>query len=360
MTGQGFDAEANVPQPLPRSRAAGLLQLSKEVDCILWVVLWMVLSGFVILFNKWIFATGGFPHPLALTAMHMTSCFVVFGTIRTFASHSVQSTIMPDAHKEISWPAWAHSFLAMSLLFAITLGAGNCAYLVSTVPFLQMLKPMNCIVASLSGFVFGIEVPTMSHLIIVSIVASGVAFAASGQGAEFNMAGFLFQMAATSCEGIRCSLMQLATTSENKFDPVTTVYHFSAPTAILLWCACFLHEGVPDFSKLLSPWVLILNIMAAVTLNIIIATVIKKTSAVIFTLAGVVKDCGTIAVSSAVFGTHVTRSSMGGFSIAVLGIFMFKAYKDNIAVFKEKGFLSGFGLLFQRIGRNWKSASAGL
>jgi len=343
---------------LPRSQAAGLLQLSKEVDCILWVVAWMVLSSFVVIFNKWMFVTGGFPHPLALTALHMTSACVVFGSIRKFAPCSVQSTVMPDAHKEISWSAWAFSFLAMSLLFAITLGAGNCAYLVSTVPFLQMLKPMNCVVASLAGFAFGVEDPTMSHIIIVVIVASGVASAAYGQGVDFSMAGFLYQIAATASEGVRCSLMQVATTSEQKFDPVTTVYHFSFPTAILLWCACFVHEGVPDFSKLLSPWVLILNIAAAVTLNVLIATVIKKSSAVIFTLAGVIKDCGTIAVSSTVFGTHVTRSAIGGFSLALLGILMFKAYKDNIAVFKEKGFLSGFACLSQRIGANWKSASA--
>merc|ERR1719199_920387 len=149
---------------------------------------------------------------------------------------------------------------------------------------------MNCVFASIAAFAIGVEVPSSSHLIIVGVGASGVAFATSHGGAQFSMAGCLLQTAATLSEGCRIALVQAVTTGEMKLDPVTTVYHFSFASAVLLWSACFVHERPLDLSKLLSPWVLIINCAMAVILNVLVAAVIKKTSAVILTLCGVVKD----------------------------------------------------------------------
>ena len=39
-----------------------------------YVLLWVMLSGAVILYNKWLLAYGGFPFPIALTMFHMAFC----------------------------------------------------------------------------------------------------------------------------------------------------------------------------------------------------------------------------------------------------------------------------------------------
>merc|ERR1719160_1162547 len=109
---------------------------------------------------------------------------------------------------------------------------------------------------------------------------------------------------------------------------------------MMLACGAFAVERV-DFSKLLSPWILVINCATAVILNVLVATVIKKTSAVIFTLAGIGKDVGIVFASMLIFLTPVTRLSAFGYSISIAGLFMYKAYKDNLEVFKEKGFLQG-------------------
>merc|ERR1719329_1064222 len=148
---------------------------------------------------------------------------------------------------------------------------------------------MNCITASIAAFIVGMETPTNSHLVIVVIIASGVVVA-SHNAAQFSTAGCLFQIASSVTEGFRLSLVQCALTSGLKLDPVSTVYNFSFPSAILLAFAAYFIEWPLNLSKLVSPWALLLNCTLAVVLNVLVANVIKKTSAVIFTLSGVFKD----------------------------------------------------------------------
>lgn len=40
-------------------------------------MLWVSLSGAVIIYNKWLLAYGGFPFPIALTMFHMAFCGTV-------------------------------------------------------------------------------------------------------------------------------------------------------------------------------------------------------------------------------------------------------------------------------------------
>merc|ERR1719265_1416327 len=203
-----------------------------------------------------------------------------------------------------------------------------------------MMKPMNCICASLAAFVVGVEVPTHSHLIIVSIIAFGIIFATQNSG-QFNIIGCGLQIVSSLSEGCRLALVQTVTTSGMKLDPVTTVYHFSLVSAVLLGCASIAIEWPLNLSTLRSPWELVLNCFMAVTLNVLVATVIKKTSAVAYALSGIAKDMGIIVASSLLFATPITRPMLVGYSVSVVGLFMYKAYKDNLEIFKERGFFYG-------------------
>lgn len=46
-----------------------------------YVTLWIVLSGTVILYNKWILAYYGFPYPISLTMWHMFFSSVSDGVV---------------------------------------------------------------------------------------------------------------------------------------------------------------------------------------------------------------------------------------------------------------------------------------
>lgn len=326
--------------PLASVIKTGLRVKPVDADRIFCVVVWMAFSSLVVIYNKWVFSRGGFPYPLTLTAMHMTSCFAVFGSIRKFAPDSIRLYIMPDADVPVPWPLYLRNFLAISFFYAGTLGTGNLAYLFSSVAFVQMMKPMNCICASVAAFVVGMESPTTSHLIIVSVIAFGVVFA-TNHSAQFSMTGCLLQIVSSCSEGCRLALVQTVTTSGMKLDPVTTVYHFSFASAVLLGGSAVALEWPLNFSKLVSPWLLVLNCAMALILNVLVAIVIKKTSAVVFALSGIVKDMGIIAASSLFFATKVTPLMLCGYTISILGLCMYKAYKDNFDCFQQHGFLGG-------------------
>merc|ERR1719198_2423504 len=94
--------------------------------------------------------------------------------------------LMPDAEVPVPWGTYAQNILSISFFFSFSLGCGQVAYLFASVPFLVMLKPINCITVSLGAFLLGVEVPTSSHIIIVTLIAFGV-FLATSNAAEFSL-----------------------------------------------------------------------------------------------------------------------------------------------------------------------------
>lgn len=270
----------------------------------------------------------------------MLSCFFIFGSIRLFAPRRVKLVLMPDAEVPIPWGAYVQNVLSISFFFAFSLGCGQLAYLFASVPFLQMLKPINCITVSLVAFLLGVEVPTVSHMIIVVTIALGV-FVATDNATEFSLAGCLLQIVSSVGSGTQLAFTQRFTTGTFKVDAVSMVYLYSLPSAVLLGLATLALERPFDFSHLLAPWVLSHNVLLAVILNVLVATVIKKTSAVIYTLVGIIKDIGLVGASSFIFMTPVSALSALGYCIAIVGLCMFKAYKDNLEIFKKHGFLVG-------------------
>jgi hypothetical protein len=331
------DAET---QPLTNKIESKASVVGADLECMIWVGVWMFFSSFVVIFNKWIFTSGGFPYPLALNALHMYCCFFVFGSIRRFAPAHLRAMMMPDADVVIPWPMYLKHMMLLAVLYSTTLGSGNLAYLFSSVAFIQMMKPMNAIYASLAGFAIGVEVPTVSHVIIVGVVVLGVLIATSS-AADMSMAGVALQTFSSCAEGFRLALMQLVTSRGLKLDPVTTIYHLSLVSAVALTIATIAIEWPLKLGDLRSPWVLVINCFIATLLNVLVANVIKKTSAVIFALSGVVKDLGIIGGSCVIFGTPLTLHQCQGYIVSTLGLAMYKAYKDNLEYFKENGFVEG-------------------
>jgi hypothetical protein len=342
-----------LPQPVVMLESPSA-HFMRQLDQIAWVAMWMFVSGAMIISCKWVLTSGGFPYPLLLTSIHMASCFVIFGSIRLFAPRRMKLALMPDAETTIPWGAYVQNVLSISLFFALSLGSGQIAYIYASVPFLQMIKPINCIIASLVAFLLGVEVPTMSHMIIVTIIALGV-FIATDSADKFSLAGCLLQIMSAACSGIQLALTQRFTTGAFKVDPVSTVYLFSGPASVLLGFATLATERHLDLSHLRAPWVLMHNIALALILNVLVAVVIKKTSAVIYTLMAIIKDIGVVGASSIIFMTPVTTLSALGYSLALVGLCVFKGYKDNLDIFKKHGFFIGMYTVMGSMVRDRKS-----
>ena len=62
---------------------------------------------------------------------------------------------------------------------------------------------------------------------------------------------------------------------------------------------------------------------------------IKHTSSLVLTLAGVVKDILIITISMLIFSTQVSAIQAGGYTFAILGLVLYKRYKSNRKYYEQ-------------------------
>jgi hypothetical protein len=86
--------------------------------------------------------------------------------------------------------------------------------------------------------------------------------------------------------------------------------------------------------------VFFLNGLVAFALNLSVALVIKKASALAYVFTGIFKDV-MIVTTSALTGGSVTRLQVVGYGIAMVGIQTHNAYKRNTKEYEQRGVLKG-------------------
>ena len=286
---------------------------------------WIFLSSTIILFNKYLLSSAKFHFPLTLVSLHMAFITVAAAAWRGFGWIEIP--------QDISWHDVTTRFLPVALLFALSLCLGNMAYLYISVAFVQMLKASTPVAVLLASFAFGLETPRAELGGCIFLIATGVAVSCYGQ-IQFDLIGFSVQMAAVGCEALRLCLVSIALTSKGfKLSPIAFLY-FVAPLcwlAILpawLWLeadAVCHHDFAPIRRVGLS--ILFANASVAFLLNLATMALIKHTSPLTLNVSGVFKDILLIVWSVAISGAIVTPVQYGGYTIAVVGVSGYMAFK---------------------------------
>ena len=169
----------------------------------------------------------------------------------------------------------------------------------------------------------------MIEVNIVSIISLGVALTSIGE-LQFNIIGFTFQFTAILAESARLTLTNLLL-KQLKLDPLSALYYI-APLCLMLVSAAFLIFEVADFpfERLLSPLfltLLLFNGLVAFSLNVAVVLLIGNTSALVLTLAGIIKDLMLVFSSILIFGSPVTMLQYLGYAVALLGLNLHKEFK---------------------------------
>ncbi|WPH00203.1 Hypothetical protein R9X50_00302600 [Acrodontium crateriforme] len=287
-----------------------------------YIATWISLSSSVILFNKWILHTAGFEFPIFLTTWHL-----VFATIMT--QLMARFTTMLDSRKKV--PMTGHIYLRkivpIGLMFSLSLVCGNMTYLYLSVSFIQMLKATMPIAVLLTSWTMGVSPPSLKTLGNVSLIVVGVVIASLGE-IKFNMTGFLYQVAGIVFESIRLVMVQqLLSGSEFKMDPLVSVYYFAPACAIINGVTTMFFElprmGLADIEKV-GYFLLFANAAVAFCLNISVVFLIGKTSSLVMTLSGVLKDILLVVASMVIFRDPVSGLQAFGYSIALCGLVYYK------------------------------------
>ncbi|KAI0479090.1 TPT-domain-containing protein [Xylariaceae sp. FL0804] len=294
----------------------------------LYVATWISLSSSVILFNKWILDTLDFRYPVILTTYHLT-----FATVAT--QLMARYTTLLDGRKSVKMTGrvYLRAIVPIGLFFSLSLICGNLTYLYLSVAFIQMIKATTPVAVLLSSWAMGLAPPNMKQLMNVSAIVVGVMIASFGE-IKFVWIGFFYQLGGLLFEAIRLNLVQaLLSSAEYKMDPLVSLYYF-APICAAMNGAVALFWEIPKVSMAevyhVGLFTFFLNGMCAFLLNVSVVFLIGKTSAVIMTLCGVLKDVLLVMASMLIWATPISGLQAFGYSIALGGMVYYKLGFDAL------------------------------
>ncbi|KAL2160032.1 hypothetical protein VTH06DRAFT_1687 [Thermothelomyces fergusii] len=287
-----------------------------------YVTVWIALSSSVILFNKWILSTLGFAYPVLLTTYHLTFASVMTQLLARY-------TTLLDGRKTVKMTGrvYLRAIVPIGFFFSLSLICGNLTYLYLSVAFIQMLKATTPVAVLLSSWALGVSQPNLKVFLNVSAIVIGVIIASIGE-IKFVWIGFIYQIAGIIFEALRLTMVQrLLSSAEFKMDPLVSLYYFAPVCAAMNFVVALFWE-IPKVSLAeiysVGLFTFFLNGLCAFMLNVSVVFLIGKTSSLVLTLCGVLKDVLLVVASMIIWGTEVTTTQFFGYTIALCGMIYYK------------------------------------
>ncbi|SPQ27625.1 48b86b1f-3b9d-47ef-8c76-4ab472be3150 [Thermothielavioides terrestris] len=311
------NSEAEKSQPAPPSLHPAF-----------YVSVWIALSSSVILFNKWILSTLQFHYPVILTTYHLT-----FATLMT--QLLARYTTLLDGRKTVKMTGrvYLRAIVPIGFFFSLSLICGNLTYLYLSVAFIQMIKATTPVAVLIASWALGVSQPSLKVFLNVSAIVVGVIIASVGE-IKFVWIGFIYQLGGIIFEALRLTMVQrLLSSAEFKMDPLVSLYYFAPVCAAMNFVVALFWE-VPKLSMEevyhVGFFMFFLNGLCAFMLNVSVVFLIGKTSSLVLTLCGVLKDVLLVVASMIIWGTQVTGLQFFGYSIALAGMIYYKLGYDAI------------------------------
>merc|ERR1719265_1018391 len=156
-------------------------------------VVWMMISGGLVIFNKDIFTAseaGGFGFPFVNTLMLL---HLFCASMMTWFIRAWQPAMMPAvSNGGITAKQYFRNVFPIGVLLSLSVLLGNKAYLYLSVSYIQMIKAGTTGCVHLFSLLFGIEQFDAPLLVGVMVVTVGVAVSSVGEAA-FVLTGFILQ-----------------------------------------------------------------------------------------------------------------------------------------------------------------------
>jgi len=80
--------------------------------------------------------------------------------------------------------------------------------------------------------------------------------------------------------------------------------------------------------------------------------VVKYTSPVTLSLCGILKDISLVCSSTFIFGTSISALQVVGYGISIIGLLIYRAYKQDPTIIMQK-----FDMLYDKLCRNVSDSS---
>jgi hypothetical protein len=174
----------------------------------------------------------------------------------------------------------------------------------------------------------------MSKFLIILVIVFGVGLSSVGE-MDFSLIGFLYQLAGTVFEALRLVMIQVMLNGEGlKMDPLVGLYYY-APVCTVMNIVVALFTEVPKFKfedlHQAGYGMLLLNAMVAFGLNIASVFLIGKTSGLVMTLTGILKNILLVVISVMIWNTHISWMQTLGYAVALAGLVYYSLGYDQLA-----------------------------
>jgi len=232
---------------------------------------------------------------------------------------------------KFGWHIWVRNVLPIGILYAASLATSNLGAARLSVSFVQMIKALTPLVTLAVSVALKVEKSDRRQALIVGVMCAGVIVASYGE-ILWNTAGVMFQVTSVAAEGARLVVTQILLQQHlPKSNPLVSISIFAPPCFLLLLPIALTFEG-GAFAKVLDPAigiVILLNTLTAFVLNLAVVILVQKSSGLVLTLAGIVKDIALIVASIFIFANPVTPIQVVGYGLALLGLNMYNEYKTR-------------------------------
>lgn len=306
-------------------------------------------SSGLIAFNKFLMEEDRFPFAIALVLGHMLVSFVCALTLYLCAPSLFPSLQDPESRKQIDAALILKKFLPLSIFFAGTLVLSNQAYLYCSLAFLQMMKEGNLVLVYTFCVLLSLERFQWRLVGVILFISVSTALTIYGE-IRFVWIGFVIQFGSQICETLKLALQNLLLASNGlKFDPMTFVLIMTPLVSAILAVKLVVFQFHDHVGERFMHWwpYLAVNALLAFFLNVVIAAFIKHSSAVAFILAGIIKDICIVLASTMIFNERVSALQTLGFSLQLLGIFVYSLMKIFPDAF-DRGIMAGLADLLAR------------
>lgn len=311
---------------------------------VLLILSWYTFSTLISVYNKWMFSTDkkNFSFPLFVTSFHMLMQFVLSSS----AMKLFPQLVPRRPNGTTSHPSgidWATKVVPCALATALDIGLSNTSLKTITLTFYTMCKSSNLAFVLFFAFLFGLEVMRWSLIGIISLITVGVVLMVAAE-TKFVLVGAVQVLSASALGGLRWALTQMLLDRDEMGmnNPIATIFWLAPVMGVALislsaafesWYTIFaaksgyfdtLPHAFKTIGLIAAPGVL------AFGMNLAEFALIKRTSVVTLSVAGIFKEVLTIALASSVFGDELTPINVTGLCITLLGIGLYNYLKYRL------------------------------
>ncbi|RHZ80635.1 hypothetical protein Glove_134g253 [Diversispora epigaea] len=302
-----------------------------------YILCWYFFSTALSFYNKHLMGKDYFNLnlPIFVSALHTGMHFVItFAMMKGYLSFIYKK---PE-EKFVSSNSYLNRVVPCALGAAFEICMANASLVFITLSFYTMIKSSTPVWVLMFAFIFRLEQPRMILVFLISIISIGVVMTVFGE-TQFNLIGFLLVLGASIISGLRWSLTQMLLQKEEAMNnPIATLYYLSPIMFCAMLLLSFLFENPFNvfntsshfsdfFTGVQTVGLMFIGGFLAFCMTVAEFALIKNTSTVTLSVAGISKEVVIISLSVLIDNDKLTSLNLLGLFVSISGIAGYNYYK---------------------------------